>query len=135
MSFGSRLKEARKSKKLTQIEVASTLGIDDTTISKYENDKSEPDNETLKKLSALYDVSIDYLVGRTADPKRVLKEQARQLIDMVDRNLNDEEVVANLNLILDGQLVEKEEVLIFISLIRQSRAMMKRGLASQENKR
>lgn len=64
MSFGSKLKEARKIKKLTQVEAAKRIGIDDTTLSKYENDKSEPDNATLQKLADLYEVKIDHLLGR-----------------------------------------------------------------------
>lgn len=64
MSFGQRLKVARTKKRLTQFEVAEILGIDDTTISKYENDKSEPDNATLTKLAGLYGESIDSLLGR-----------------------------------------------------------------------
>ena len=67
MSFGKRLKKARTAKKLTQSEVADKLGIDDTTVSKYENDRSEPDNETLTKLADLYEIKIDYLHGRVTN--------------------------------------------------------------------
>ncbi|WP_127579053.1 helix-turn-helix domain-containing protein [Paenibacillus koleovorans] len=68
MSFGARLKKARNSKRMTQHEVAKYLGLNFTTISKYENDKSQPDNDTLQKLSQLYDVSIDWLVLGDAQP-------------------------------------------------------------------
>lgn len=63
MDFGNRLKVARKNKKLLQAEAAERVGIDDTTLSKYENNHSEPDNDTLRKLAELYDVSFDYLLG------------------------------------------------------------------------
>ncbi|PYI52082.1 helix-turn-helix domain-containing protein [Paenibacillus flagellatus] len=62
MTFGARLKSARNSKRLTQHQVADSLGLNYTTVSKYENDKSQPDNEILQKLAALYDVSIDWLL-------------------------------------------------------------------------
>lgn len=62
MSFGNRLKIARKNKKLTQSDVSKKLGIDFTTVSKYENDKSEPDRVTILKLSKLYDVSPAWLL-------------------------------------------------------------------------
>lgn len=66
-TFGIRLKQARKNKRLTQNEVADQLGIDFTTVSKYENDKSQPDNETLREIAVLYDVSLDWLItGQTA---------------------------------------------------------------------
>ncbi|MDP5275776.1 helix-turn-helix domain-containing protein [Chengkuizengella axinellae] len=67
MTFGIRLKKARKNKQLIQSEVAKALGIDFTTISKYENDKSEPDHHILQKLADLYEVSIDWLL--TGDTK------------------------------------------------------------------
>lgn len=65
ISLGKRLKEARKLKKLTQVDVALKIGSDDTTISKYENDRSEPDKDTLNLLADIYGVSVDYLYGRT----------------------------------------------------------------------
>lgn len=68
MTFGARLKKARNSKRLTQHQVARLLGLNFTTISKYENDKSQPDNEILQKLAELYDVSIDWLL--TGEQKR-----------------------------------------------------------------
>jgi len=61
-TFGIRLKQARKNKRLTQNEVADQLGIDFTTVSKYENDKSQPDNDTLRELAGLYEVSLDWLL-------------------------------------------------------------------------
>lgn len=66
MTFGARLKSARNSKRFTQHYVADTLGLNFTTISKYENDKSQPDNEILQKMAVLYDVSIDWLL--TGEP-------------------------------------------------------------------
>jgi len=62
MSFGSRLRQARNEKHLTQNQVAAKLGIDFTTISKYENDRSQPDNEILKELAGIYEVSLDWLL-------------------------------------------------------------------------
>jgi transcriptional regulator with XRE-family HTH domain len=62
MTFGKRLKQARNKKQLTQNQVAVVLGINYTTISKYENDKSQPDNDILQRISSLYDVSLDWLL-------------------------------------------------------------------------
>jgi len=67
MSLGDRLKEKRKTKKLTQQDVAEKLGINNTTISKWESDTYEPDAENLKKLAELYDVTVDFLLGRNSD--------------------------------------------------------------------
>lgn len=70
MSFGNRLKIARKNKKLTQSDVSKKLGIDFTTVSKYENDKSEPDRVTILKLSKLYDVHPAWLLTGE-DPEKI----------------------------------------------------------------
>ena len=45
--FAQRLKELRKDKRLTQKELGKSLFIDDTSISKYENEKAMPENELI----------------------------------------------------------------------------------------
>ena len=67
MSLGQRMKHARTLKKMTQSFVAETIGIDDTTISKYENDKSEPDLATIRKMSELYDTNVNWLITGKGD--------------------------------------------------------------------
>ena len=62
--FSDRLKELRKDRRLTQKQLASKLFIDDTSISKYENDKAMPENELLQKIADFFEVSVDYLLGR-----------------------------------------------------------------------
>ncbi len=66
--LGFRLKKAREQKNLNQIEVAKKLGISNGTLSGYERDYRDPDTETLFKLADIYDVSVDYLLGRTNNP-------------------------------------------------------------------
>ncbi len=60
-----RLKQLRQEKGLYQKDVAAYLGVDRTTYVKYETGVSEPTQETLKALADYFDVSIDYLLGRT----------------------------------------------------------------------
>jgi transcriptional regulator with XRE-family HTH domain len=88
MSFGQRLRQARKKAKLTQEQVAKRLGLDYSTISKYENNHSEPDNETLAKMAEMYNVNVDYLItGRTNDPspsdKKEIPEERKDTITNV----------------------------------------------------
>lgn len=59
----NRLKELRKSKNLTQVELANFIGISQNNYSYWENGKVKIDNQSLKKLSTFYDVSIDYILG------------------------------------------------------------------------
>ena len=52
--------------------MAGARGIDYTTISKYENNKSQPDNEILRELADLYEVTLDWLIsGQVLPGKQV----------------------------------------------------------------
>ena len=57
------LREIRISRKLTVQEVSEVLCCSHTTYSRYESGKREPSIGTLLKLSKLYHVSVDYLIG------------------------------------------------------------------------
>lgn len=63
----NRVKELRKQKNLTQEELGKVLDIQKAAISKYENGRAEPSTEVLKKMSSLFGVSIDYLLGNSPD--------------------------------------------------------------------
>lgn len=65
--LGGRLKQAREWKQLSQTEVFKRIKINNKTLSRYEKGGSEPDVETLNLLAGLYDVSVDWLTGRTDD--------------------------------------------------------------------
>lgn len=64
-----RLEELRKAKGLNMREVARLLGLPYTTYVGYEKGQREPSSEVLIQLANFYEVSIDYLVGRTSDPE------------------------------------------------------------------
>ncbi len=63
------LKELRKNKHLTQIAVQMKTGIEQALISKFENGERVPPTETLIVLADFYNVSIDYILGRTENPE------------------------------------------------------------------
>ncbi|WP_142247960.1 helix-turn-helix domain-containing protein [Alkalihalobacterium alkalinitrilicum] len=67
--FGDRLAKLRTDKKLTQSDFASKLGIPRSTYSNYENGKRQPDFETLQKIADFFEVTTDYLLGRSDKPK------------------------------------------------------------------
>ena len=72
MEFKDRLIELRKEKGMSQEKLANVLGLTHQALSKYELGLSEPDIATLKRMAAVFDVTIDYLVGKS--PRR--KEKA-----------------------------------------------------------
>lgn len=60
-----RIKELRKKEKITAKQLGETIGVAESTMSLYENGKREPDHDTLIKLADFFDVSVDYLLGRS----------------------------------------------------------------------
>jgi transcriptional regulator with XRE-family HTH domain len=61
--FGYRLRELRENKNMTQTQVATRLNLSKTTISGYENNIKTPSLDVLIRLSILYGVSADYILG------------------------------------------------------------------------
>lgn len=70
----NRLKILRESKKLTQQELADKLNLSRVRYNNYETGKRNPDYEVLQLIADFYDVSIDYLLGKTeSTPKKGIK--------------------------------------------------------------
>ena len=69
LTFSERLKKCRKNLNKTQREVANELCITEAGYQNYENCRNEPKMTALIKLADYFDVSIDYLTGRTDKPK------------------------------------------------------------------
>ena len=57
-----RLKELRENRNLTQAELAKLLKVSPSAIGMYEQGRRDPDSTTLKKLSVIFNVSVDYLL-------------------------------------------------------------------------
>lgn len=68
-SFSERLRELRKSKNIGQKEVGAILGVSESSIGKYEAGDRTPSPEAIVKLSRFFEVTTDYLLGETNDPK------------------------------------------------------------------
>ena len=66
--FSVRLKELRKKHNLTQSEFAKQFNISNGAIGNWESGKREPDSETMSRMADYFNVSVDYLLGRTDDP-------------------------------------------------------------------
>ena len=86
MTFGEKLKLARKEARMTQEELASKLCVSRQAVSKWEADKGMPDIENLKVLSKLLNVSIDYLLDDNEDLELTLLREPIDLDKMeIDR--------------------------------------------------
>lgn len=80
MTNGERIKYLREKNGFTQKDIATKLGVEPAAISKYELDMREPNIEAIKKLSTIFNVSIDYLLGRT--PNVFAYETDRESLDI-----------------------------------------------------
>lgn len=66
--FAERLRTCRKSKGLVQEDAAYQLGIRYSTYRRYELGGSEPDISAAARIADFFEVSLDYLAGRTDEP-------------------------------------------------------------------
>lgn len=68
MNFQTRLRELRKNKKVNQTTLGKEIGVTLKQVQRYESGENEPTLSILRKLSDYFDVSIDYLTGKSDDP-------------------------------------------------------------------
>ena len=64
-----RLKELRQKRRISQLKLAIDLNMNQNSISRYENGAREADYATLIRFADYFNVSIDYLLERTENPK------------------------------------------------------------------
>ncbi|RUS46280.1 helix-turn-helix domain-containing protein [Cohnella sp. AR92] len=81
MNMGERLRELRLKRNVSQEEVARHIGITRSAYSHYEINNRQPIYETLIKLAAYFDVSLDYIIGGNALSQSA---SSRELPDATD---------------------------------------------------
>lgn len=82
-TFGMRLSRVRRENNLTQEDVAEKLHITAQAVSKWENDITSPDIDTLVKLSELLHISLDELLGKKNGQTQYVAEQERKDINQM----------------------------------------------------
>ena len=90
MEFSERLKELRKQAHLTQVELASKLGIVQSSYADWERGKKKPTQENLVKIAQILNVSVDYLVGNSEERTDEL-DNIELLFRMNSEGLTEEE--------------------------------------------
>ncbi|WP_085678719.1 helix-turn-helix domain-containing protein [Limosilactobacillus reuteri] len=99
--IGNTIRELRKEKKMSQSELGKFIGVSQTTVTAWETGRAEPSSTFVSKLADLFNVSTDYLLGRTDSKKEPYYEltekekndiavQAEKLMDGIEsgENLN-----------------------------------------------
>ena len=120
----NRIKFLRKSRNFSQVRLADILGVSRSAVSMWEIDKSQPDGDMLVRISELFGVSTDYLLGHdlSADGQKEkpaisdgLSDDERKLVDLF-RLLNPEGREKALDLLDDlvqsGKYVQKSNAAV-----------------------
>ncbi|MFD0671297.1 helix-turn-helix domain-containing protein [Cohnella sp. GCM10027633] len=121
MNIGNRIAFLREQRGLTQEELATSLGISRAALSHYEKNRREPDTETLSKVADLFQVSLDYLAGRTTQPTTTLDSDVRSFADELE--LSNNELLEKFALTIDGRKLTPTEARRFIAFVRAERNM------------
>lgn len=95
MSFGTILKKLRQDNNLTQDELAKKIETSRSNIANYENDKNMPSVDILEKLAKLFNVTIDYLLGKSdiRNPEKADLDKLQIGLSAKDySNITDEQI-------------------------------------------
>ena len=90
MEFSERLKKLRKDTGLTQVDVASKLGISQQAYASWERGVKKPTQDNLVNIAQILNVSVDYLVGNLQETSDEL-DNIELLFRMNSKGLTDEE--------------------------------------------
>lgn len=102
---GKRLKELRLKKRLTQEELGKVIHVSKVSISGYESGNRTPDTETLQRLADYFDVTTDYLLGRSDNPNLTGKDE-KDIAKKLESILNSMD--ADSALAFDGEPMDDE---------------------------
>ena len=69
-----RLRTLREGVKLSQVKMAEIVGVKQSSLNRYEQNQASPTFETLTRYADYFDVSMDYIFGRTDNPQGKLYE-------------------------------------------------------------
>lgn len=124
--FSSRLKELRKKRGLTQTELAKLLNSSLSKVAMWETQKRDPIMDDLLKLSDIFDVSTDYLLGKTDIKKYDYNKSQNNKLN-IDKNEKDveellEETMSQIldqdGLMLSGQIVDDNDLVLLRNALK-----------------
>lgn len=92
--IGNKIRELRKSLNLSQSELAKRIGVSQTTVTAWETGRAEPSGAYISSLADYFDVTTDYLLGRTKDSHASnddLSENQKLIAYSIDPDISDED--------------------------------------------
>lgn len=93
MSTGQRIKDLRKEKRITQTDLAKGVHVTQQTVTAWESGRAVPNANTLDALADYFNVSSDYLLGRTKEKNsdKQMSENQKLVAYSIDPDISDEE--------------------------------------------
>lgn len=116
-----RLKSLRENRGISQKFVAEKIGVNNSTLSGYESGYREPDAITLTKLADFYEVTTDYLLGRSSTAS--FSYETENFINDIDLGMSVNEVLENYNVKFKGETLSKDEVEKIMNVVKTLMSM------------
>ncbi|AXO96232.1 MULTISPECIES: helix-turn-helix domain-containing protein [Bacillus] len=94
--IGEKIKELRKNNKITQEQLGNAIGVSKMAISYFEKGKKSPGRESLEKIADYFNVTTDYLLGRSEDPElseeenKIVTEEGKNIMALIESLPEDE---------------------------------------------
>lgn len=79
--LGKRIRYLREKYQLSQKQLATRVNLTNAQLSRYELGERKPDPEIIKDIADFFDVSTDYLLGRTDNPDLIEEKNEESLLD------------------------------------------------------
>ncbi|MED0704886.1 helix-turn-helix domain-containing protein [Aneurinibacillus aneurinilyticus] len=121
--LGKRIKYLREKNNFSQKRLAESLGITNVQLSRYETGDRNPDPDTIKKIADFFEVSTDYLFGRTNNPSSKSNED--------DSNIN----VAFYDGLKDLDKLDPDERQFILDMVEDTVARFKKRKAELKAKK
>lgn len=94
-TLGDRIKKLRDRENIQQNDFAKKIGVSNVVLSRYESGERKPDYDTLDKIADYFQVSTDYLLGRTDSPnyEQNDNDQLKYYIDKINKEFPDSDLM------------------------------------------
>lgn len=116
--FSETMKRLRRSRKMTQAQLAEQLGLSASAVGMYEQGRREPDLSVILQLCRIFDVPADLLLNEMVEPVQKSLEIKDVIQDIQDR------LLASGELTLDGTPMSVEDIHRLINAIEVSTAVV-----------
>lgn len=121
-NFSNKLKKLRKEKDVKQKDVANVLNISASAYGFYEQGKRTPTSDMFSKLADYFDVSVDYLLGKTDNPKTIKNKEEPKEKD-IEKIID--ELMSQQGLMLCGEPMSEQDMILLRNSIRSTIEMAK----------